>query len=139
VGINIPALAEGEVPSYEVHVAPIVKRYCISCHRPGKENNNYLMGSYEETMTSGDNAPNIISGDLNNNLIRMLHREEIEAGGPMPPSKPLPEAYIEIFERWVLGGSPNTAEDAAAVSSTEAPETPEAVPEEPVESTPQPQ
>ena len=31
----IPALAPDEVPSYEVHIAPIIKRYCISCHRPG--------------------------------------------------------------------------------------------------------
>ncbi len=136
VGFSVPALAEGEVPSYEVHIAPIVKRYCYSCHRPGKENNNYLMGSYDETMNSGDNAPNVIPGDLGSNLIRMLHREEIDAGGPMPPSKPLPEAYIEIFERWVLGGASNTAEEAAAVSE---PGTPEAIPEETAEPTPQSQ
>lgn len=112
----IPALGPDEVPSYEVHIAPIVKRYCVSCHRPGKENNNYLMGNYEETMTSGDNAPNIIAGDLGSNLIRMLHREEIDAGGPMPPTKPLPEDYTILFERWVLGGVPNTAAEAAAAS-----------------------
>ena len=40
-----PPLAEGEVPSYDVHIAPIVKRYCISCHRAGKENNNYFNGN----------------------------------------------------------------------------------------------
>jgi hypothetical protein len=67
----------------------------------------------------------------------MLHREDIDAGGPMPPSKPLPEAYIEFFEQWVLGGAPNTAEEAAAASSSG--ELPEAVPEEPVEPTPQSQ
>ena len=37
VGFSIPPLAEGEVPSYEVHIAPLVKRFCVSCHRPGKE------------------------------------------------------------------------------------------------------
>ena len=50
-----PALADGEVPSYEVHIQPIVKRYCISCHREGKTNNNYLMTTYEEILTTGDN------------------------------------------------------------------------------------
>ncbi len=54
----VASLAADEVPSYEVHIAPLVKRYCVSCHRPGKKNNNYLMGSYEEVMNSGDNAPN---------------------------------------------------------------------------------
>jgi menaquinol-cytochrome c reductase cytochrome b/c subunit len=123
VGMAIPELGPNEIPSYEVYIAPIVKRYCISCHRAGKENNNYLMGSYEEIMQTGDNTPNVIPGDLNSNLIRMIHREEIDAGGPMPPTKALPDQYIILFERWVQGGAPNTAADAAALSpaSTGAP------------------
>lgn len=110
----IPALAEGEVPSYEIHVAPLVKRYCVSCHRPGKENQNYLMQSYDEVMTTGDHTPNVIPGDLNSNLILMINRQEIEAGGPMPPTKALKTEVMDIFTRWVQGGAPNTAEDAAA-------------------------
>lgn len=113
----IPALLPGEVPSFDVHIAPIVKRYCVSCHRPGKENNNYLMRDYIETMETGDHAPNIIPGDLNSNLILMLYREEIEAGGPMPPTKALKQELIEIFVSWVDGGAPETAEQAAALST----------------------
>jgi mono/diheme cytochrome c family protein len=113
----IPELSPGEVPSYEVHIAPIIKRYCVSCHRPGKENNNYLMQDYVETMETGDNTPNVIPGDLNSNLILMLHREEIEAGGPMPPTKPLKQELIEFFELWVDGGALETAEQAAALST----------------------
>ena len=56
-----PALAAGEVPSYDVHIAPIVKRYCVSCHRAGKENNDFLMTSYEEILSTGKNKDNIIS------------------------------------------------------------------------------
>ena len=113
----IPELAPDEVPSYEVHVVPIVKRYCISCHRPGKKNGEYFMATYDEVIQSGDYAPNVIPGDLTSNLIRMIHREEIEAGGPMPPTKALKPELIDIFERWVLGGAPNTVDDAAAASS----------------------
>jgi mono/diheme cytochrome c family protein len=143
----VPELGPDEIPSYEVHIAPIVKRYCVGCHRPGKTNNNYLMQSYTETMETGDNAPNVIPGDLGSNLIRMIHREEIDAGGPMPPTKALPDQYIEMFERWVLGGAPNTAEEAAALSPTSTvppetatgeagPETPIATPEETTTPTP---
>lgn len=110
----IPELAEGEIPSYEVHIAPLVKRYCLSCHRPGKKNNNYLMGSYEEIMTSGDNAPSVIPGDLNSPLIRLINREKLDYSDPMPPNRPLKPEIIEIFERWVAGGAPNTAAEAAA-------------------------
>jgi len=100
-----------------VHVAPIIKRYCISCHRPGKKNNNYTMGSYEEVMTSGDNAPNVIPGDMTSILLRTLHREEMENIGPMPPSKALKPELIAIFERWVAGGALNTAAEAAAATA----------------------
>jgi len=113
----VPTLAPGEVPSYEVHVAPMVKRYCISCHRPGKKNNNYLMGSYEEVMTTGDQAPTVIAGDINSILLRSLRREEMENVGPMPPSKALNPELIAIFEAWVLGGAPNTAAEAAAATA----------------------
>lgn len=111
-----PALGPNEVPSYEVHISWLAKRYCVSCHRQSasKENNNYYMETYEEIMTSGDDAPNNVRpGDLSSNLIRMIHREEIEAGGPMPPTSPLKPEYVQWFERWVAAGAPNTKDDAA--------------------------
>jgi menaquinol-cytochrome c reductase cytochrome b/c subunit len=113
----VPALGPDEIPSYTAHIEPIVKRYCISCHRPGKKNNNYFMRTYEEITTSGDHAPNIKPGDLNSNLILMLHRQEIEAGGPMPPTRELKPDLIAIFERWVEAGAPETPEEAAELSS----------------------
>ena len=61
---SIPELAAGEVPSYEIHISALVKRYCLSCHRPGKTNNNYLMTSYLEMLNTGDHHPVMIAGDL---------------------------------------------------------------------------
>ncbi|HSF80245.1 MAG TPA: c-type cytochrome [Anaerolineales bacterium] len=120
----IPLPGPDEVPSYEVHIQPILKRFCISCHRPGKKNNNHLMGTYAELMTSGDNAPNITPGSLENNTIQMLYRNEIEAGGPMPPTRPLKDEYIQVIERWILAGAPETAAEAAALSATATPAIP---------------
>jgi quinol---cytochrome c reductase cytochrome c subunit, bacillus type len=122
-GGAIPSLAAGEVPSYEKFIQPIAKKYCVSCHRSGKTNNNYLMGSYDELMKTGDHAPNVIPGDLNSNMIRMLHREEIEAGGPMPPSKELKPELIQIFELWVKAGAPNTIGDAQLLTAPQVTET----------------
>jgi mono/diheme cytochrome c family protein len=121
----IPTLGPGETPNYETHIQPIVKRYCASCHRAGKTNNNYLMGSYEEIMTSGDDTPNIRPGDLSSNIIRMLHRQEIEAGGPMPPALALKPELVAMFEQWVLAGAPKTAADVKAigVEATAGPQT----------------
>jgi mono/diheme cytochrome c family protein len=101
----IPALAEGEIPDYETHVYPILRRRCISCHREGKEKGNYIMTDYQSVMNSGDYAPNVIGGDLGSNMIRMINREEIEAGGPMPPTRPLRPEEIDIITRWVEAGA----------------------------------
>jgi len=122
----IPALGETEIPSYEVHISRITQRYCISCHRPGKENNNYLMGTYQEILTTGDNAANnLIAGDLNSYLIQTMNGESIfdESGEriiqQMPPTKLMKDEYISIFETWVLNGMPETAADAEALSTAE--------------------
>ena len=118
---KIPELAEGEVPSYEVHMQPLIKRYCISCHRSGKESksHNYLMTTYDEVLNTGDNAgKNLIPGDLNSLIIRTIHREDIAdlEIGAMPPTKQLKPEVIAIFEKWVAGGAPNTAAEAATAT-----------------------
>jgi mono/diheme cytochrome c family protein len=135
----IPALADGEVPDYEIHVYPIFRRRCISCHREGKEKGNYIMTDYQSVMDSGDYAPNVIGGDLGSNLIRMINREEIEAGGPMPPTRPLRPEEIDIITRWVEAGAlpvrvetgleategiTGTLEATEAATGTVVPETP---------------
>ena len=117
-----PALAEGEVPSYDVHIAPIVKRYCVSCHRAGKENNNYLMTSYDEILTTGDNKDhNVIAGDENSYLLQVIQGNAIpdpkdpgkEMIRVMPPNGHLKPNAIDAFIRWIMNGMPKTAEDAA--------------------------
>lgn len=118
-----PPLAENEVPSYDVHIAPIVKRYCISCHRPGKDSNDYFMDTYENLLTSGDNGDmNIVAGDENSFLLQVIQGSPIlnadgsEEIGVMPPKGTLKPEVIEAFRRWVLAGMPRTAEDAAKLT-----------------------
>ena len=125
-----PPLAEGEVPSYEVHIAPIVKRYCVSCHRAGKDNNNYLMTTYDEILNTGDNKDqNVIARDPNGYLIQVIQGTPImdpenpteELVGVMPPKGHLKPDAIDAFVRWIFAGMPETAEDAAKLSVTQEP------------------
>ena len=120
----IPEIKSDEVPSYEIHISRLVKRYCISCHRPDKENNNYLMGTYEEMLTTGDNAEmNLIPGDLDSYLIQTIQGESIydqngeEIIQQMPPTKLMKEEYIHLFEVWVLNGMPETAAEAEGLTA----------------------
>jgi len=117
-----PALADGEVPSYDVHIAPIVKRYCVSCHREGKDNNNFLMTTYDEILNSGDNVPLLIAGDEASIFLKVIQEQEIldDNGeviiGVMPPKKVLSADVVDVFLRWILNGMPQTALEAADLS-----------------------
>jgi mono/diheme cytochrome c family protein len=120
----IPEIGENEVPSYEIHISRLVRRYCISCHRPGKENNDYLMGTYQEMLTTGENAENnLIPGDLNSYLILTINGESIvdengeEIIQQMPPTKLMKDEYIQIFEAWVENGMPESAAEAEALTT----------------------
>lgn len=121
----IPEIKEFEVPSYEVHISRIAQRYCISCHRPGKENNNFLMQTYQEMLTTGDNqGNNLIAGDLNSYLLLTNKGNSIfdpdsgeEIIQQMPPTKLMKEEYIHLFKVWVLNGMPETAAEADALTA----------------------
>jgi hypothetical protein len=118
-----PALTAGQIPSYDEHIAPIVKRYCISCHRQGKDNNEYWMDSYDHILNSGDNAPSLKKGDANSQLLVVIQGTPIpdpanpatELIGKMPPNKSLKADIIDVFTRWITAGMPQTAADAAAL------------------------
>ncbi|MBI4730904.1 MAG: c-type cytochrome [Chloroflexi bacterium] len=120
---SIPELAEGEVPSYEIHISALVKRYCVSCHRAGKDNNNYLMTSYDEMLTTGDNSPVMVAGDAESLNLVLINGTEVtdpKTGNvirAMPPNKLLDQKYIDMLTLWVLNGMPNTAVEAQALSA----------------------
>ena len=125
-----PPLAKGEVPSYDVHIQPIVKRYCLACHRTGKENNNFWMDTYDNIVLSGDDGPNVVAGDSNSSLLQVIQGHPIlddqgkQLIGVMPPNRALKQNVMDVFVRWVMAGMPKTAADSAllpAPTSTPAP------------------
>jgi mono/diheme cytochrome c family protein len=125
-----PALAKTEVPSYDVHIAPIVKRYCISCHVSGKTNNNFLMDSYANILNTGDHKSNdVIAGDVNSYLLQVVQGHAIpDPNNPsqtliraMPPNGHLPADVIDAFVRWIMSGMPQTAADASKLTITPTP------------------
>jgi mono/diheme cytochrome c family protein len=121
-----PPLAEGEVPSYDVHIAPIAKRYCVSCHRAGKENNDFLMTSYEEILTTGENSEfDLIPGEdyEQSYLLQTIQQQPIldengeEIIGVMPPKSVLKPDVVNVWKLWIQNGMPKTAEEAEALST----------------------
>jgi mono/diheme cytochrome c family protein len=134
-----PPLAENEVPSYDVHIAPIVKRYCLGCHQAGKQNNNYVMDTYENILNTGDQKPNVVAGDPDSTLLKVVEGTPIpDPKDPtqqliraMPPNHQLNANIVNVFKLWVLAGMPRTADDAAKSTPPAPVATPTAEPEGP--------
>jgi mono/diheme cytochrome c family protein len=121
-----PPLAKGEVPSYDVHIQPIVKRYCLSCHSAGQTNNHFLMDSYVDILHSGDHKANdVIAGNANSYLLQAIQGHPIsDPNNPtqtliraMPPNGHLSPDVMDVFMRWIMNGMPQTAADAAKLSA----------------------
>jgi hypothetical protein len=109
-----------------VHIAPIVKRYCVSCHREGKDNNDFLMTKYDEILTTGENVENnLIPGENfeQSYLLQTIQEQPIldvngeEIIGVMPPKSVLKADVVNVWQLWIQNGMPETAEDAAALST----------------------
>ena len=99
------ALAAITNPSFARDVKPILDKRCASCHGTRKKG-GYSVADYNAVMTSGDNAPVIVAGDAANSiLVQMLRGIKTDAGGQMPPSRPLKEEQIGLIERWVNQGA----------------------------------
>lgn len=120
----IPALKPGEVPSYDVHITPLVKKYCVSCHQPGLQNDNFLMTSDDEILKSGDGGPVVVAGDKNSILLQLISGHSLTdpktglAIRSMPPTQLLDKQFVDMFTRWVMAGMPKTAADAATATPT---------------------
>ena len=116
---SIPVPGAGEVPSYDVNIAPLVTRYCVSCHSKGKVNNNYLMTSYDEMLNTGDDSPVMMAGSKDSLLLQLVSGHSFTnpltkaTVRQMPPTKLLDQQYIDMLTNWVLAGMPKTAADAA--------------------------
>ena len=131
-----PPLAAGEVPSYDVHIAPIVKRYCLSCHQAGKQNNNYVMDTYDNILKTGDQKPNVVAGDSNSIFLKVIQGTPIpDPKDPtqqliraMPPNRQLNANIVNVFKLWIMSGMPKTAQDAAKLSVTPTPAVPAGTP-----------
>jgi len=61
--------------------------------------------SYNLTMTTGDNAPVVIPGDIEESLLAMKMSGTHETGTVMPPEGKLPDSQVQIIVDWIESGA----------------------------------
>jgi len=104
-GAAAPAVAAPAAPppSFARDVAPILDRWCVSCHGEEEAEADLRLDSYAAALKGGDGGPVIAPGDpKNSQLVAQIERR---ARPPMPPKKRLPRDPIATIRAWIAGGA----------------------------------
>jgi len=109
-----------ELPNYQVpsgspvvsgeagfsgQILPIFETRCVVCHNSDKAEGDWDATSYETVMSSGENSPVIIPGDVENSLLAQYLLGT--NGRKMPPLGSMPEGEIQAILDWIEAGAEN--------------------------------
>lgn len=89
--------------SFQEDVLPIFDDKCAACHGAL---GGWDASTYEAVMTTGDNAPVVIPGDVDNSLLAQKILGTHDEGDIMPPGGKMSESLIEIILTWIEDGAP---------------------------------
>lgn len=91
--------------TFSGQVLPIFDAKCSVCHNPNRQLGSWDATSYATIMSSGENAPVIIAGDIENSLLAQLLQGA--NGKLMPPLGGLSEGEIQAILDWIAAGAEN--------------------------------
>lgn len=89
--------------TYSGRVSIIFEEKCQACHNPQKTRGGWDSTSYQSTMTSGDNGPVIIPGNVADSI---LAQSILGQGFQMPPIESLSQSDIQMILDWITAGAP---------------------------------
>jgi mono/diheme cytochrome c family protein len=108
--LELPETGEGtstDEISYAAQVAPIFEPNCQICHNEDTSLGGWNVVGYDNVMNSGDHAPVIIPGDVDGSLLAQMILYSSDVSSPMPPSRQLDEATIQLILDWIAAGAPD--------------------------------
>jgi len=92
------------VLSFAANVFPILESRCVDCHGT---DGGWDSSTYELLMTTGDNGPVVIPGDVDGSLLaqKLIGTHADGDLMPPPPLRPLQEELIQIILDWIAAGA----------------------------------
>ncbi len=100
-----PAIPSGATPTFSASIQPILQARCQACHNSSTSLGGWDASSYEAIMSTGENAPVIRAGDVENSTLSQLIQGI--GGKTMPPGGALPPTEIQAILDWISAGSAN--------------------------------
>jgi hypothetical protein len=102
--------ARGQAPPedadtfFELRIRPVLAGTCFKCHGGKKVSHGLRVDSRDALLKGGKNGPAIVPGDSQKSLLIQAIRRSHDTI-KMPPDKPLAEAVVADFARWVERGA----------------------------------
>src|SRR5262245_18694880 len=106
-----PARA-GEPVTFEQHVRPILKAYCLDCHGAGEKMAGGLdLRLKRFALAGGKNGPAVVAKEPGKSLLV----ERMKAGEMPPVGKKVPAEQIAVIEKWIEAGAPTLRAEPATL------------------------
>lgn len=106
-----PAPAADPV-TFEQHVRPILKAYCLDCHGAGEKMSGGLdLRLKRFAVAGGEGGPAVVPKEPGKSLLI----ERMKSGEMPPGEKKVPADQIAIVERWIAGGAATLRDEPATL------------------------
>jgi uncharacterized membrane protein/mono/diheme cytochrome c family protein len=104
----LPANEAPEPETYASIVAPILERYCVSCHGPKKRKGELRLDSPEGILSGGEGGAALVAGEPGQSSFLVRAKLPLEHEDHMPPEgKPQPSAEdLAALAAWISSGAP---------------------------------
>lgn len=93
------------VSTFSGQVLPILQAKCQACHNSSTKLGGWDASSYESVITSRNNSPVIIAGDVQNSLLAQYLLGS--NGKLMPPLGGMSQDDIQVILDWIAAGAEN--------------------------------
>jgi mono/diheme cytochrome c family protein len=91
--------------TFSGQVLPVLQAKCQGCHNSDTKLGGWDASSYEAVMTTGDNGPVVIAGNVQKSLLAQFLQGT--NGKTMPPLGALPQEEIQVILDWIAAGAKN--------------------------------
>lgn len=116
--------AENTFPDYQKQIAPLLKKYCTSCHNPEDKDGELSLETFKDLLKGGKSGPVIMPGDSKNSrLVRVLTGESKPKMPPRRSPAPPPES-IELLSKWIDEGATGPSGEEPIQTTLTTPELP---------------
>ncbi len=101
--VTAAATPPAEPRTFARDVAPVLDRWCVSCHSGDEPQGGLRLDSFEGVMRGGDAGPAVVAGDPQGSLL--VAKIERRHRPSMPPRRRFQAPLVALIRAWVAGGT----------------------------------